>query len=209
MKPMWEVKKPGYDINNPKHVKSAKTVIKRRRTEFEKKTRRKLPLFADHIIQSEYKDNTVEQELENRRRTQEASREWWREFYKEHINKARQYREEVRALCRDETEFMEVLQEAVRSFTGKDKRNRWYLALMRIKKRLTPLSEAEDLILAWLEQESELITYNELYLRRADGMTRSEMIQALWSLRDRRLVVTSGSMETFAWQIAKGENRCP
>lgn len=202
MKPMWEVKRPGTDINNPDHVKSAKAVIKRRRTEFEKKTRKKLSLFADHIIETEYRDNTVEEELERRERFQEENREWFKEFNKKHFKQAREMRAQVRSLCADDNEFMDVLREAMTSFGVRhDKWNRWSLALLRIKKRLSPLSDAEDLVLAWLEQEIEPVTFKDLYQRRADGMTRKEMIDALWSLFDRRLVQTSGCLDTFAWQI--------
>ncbi len=56
-----------------KEINSAVGVIRRRRTNFEKKIRRKLPLFAEQVI-SEYQDQDPLEHLKNRERARFAAR---------------------------------------------------------------------------------------------------------------------------------------
>lgn len=215
MKLMSEIKRPGHDIHNPDHVKSAKTVIKRRRTEFEKKTRRRLPLFADHII-SEYKDASVESVLEQRRLAGESIQEFFSKMRKDNAARGRELRTEARVLCANDEEFFRLMRKALRVLCGQDKAYRWSYIIGKLKRRLQPLTINEDLVLAWLEQESEPVTHHELYLRRGDGVPRNEILEALQRLLDRELVTHAGLKkvkgcewyegEALAWRIANKNN---
>jgi hypothetical protein len=87
-----------------KEINSAIGVIKRRRTNFEKNVRRKLPLFAEQVI-SEYKDQDPLEHLQNREVSRRHTKEFWREYRIKERQKVREIRYEAKTLCADEREF--------------------------------------------------------------------------------------------------------
>lgn len=175
-----------------KEINSATGVIKRRRTNFEKKIRRKLPLFAEQVI-AEYKDQNPIEHLENRekwhKRTKEQNKEW-RIKDRELILNCRQ---EVFELCADREEFFKVLRRAVKIYRGTYKSHRWMGLRDKLKKRLQRISAAADLVLAWLEQETAPVSHWDIWRKRGDGLTPKQIADALHELSSRELACLVGS----------------
>lgn len=198
-----------------KEINSAIGVIRRRRTNFEKKARRKLPLFAEQLI-GEYQDQEPLEQLKDRERARFAARtsaKARREVDKQNVKK---YRREVRALCAADAEFRRLQRRAIQIYGSTYKERRWLFMRDRLRKRLKPLSESADLVLAWLEQENEAVSHWDLWRSRGDGaFSPKQIINALHELYRRELLILVGSkysksddgsvVPCAAWRLARSE----
>ncbi len=196
-----------------KEINSAIGVIRRRRTNFEKKVRRKLPLFAEQLI-GEYQDQNPLEPLKNREQARFAARmsaKARREVDKQNVKK---YRREVRALCADDAEFRRVGRRAIEIYGSTYKERRWLFMRDRLRKRLKPLTELADMVLAWLEQENQIVSYWDLWRSRGDGsFSPKQILDALHELYSRELLLLVGSkysksddgsvVPCAAWQLAR------
>ena len=177
-----------------KEINSANGVIKRRRTNFEKKIRRTLPLFADIVI-SEYKDQNSLEHLQNKQVSRENTKKFWRDWRIKEREKTRACRAEVKSICANEQEFRLIMRRVV-AFKAGNKMTRWQIFRDKLRQRSQPISEQADLVLAWLEQESEPVTHWDLWRRRGDGATPNEIGAALRELYSRELVLLIGAKLT-------------
>ena len=180
------MKKPGTDPTDRKTLSAAKGVATRRNNKFRKMVEEKLPLFAGELF-SGFEPDTAEKVLERRSIAQAGYAETLKERRISRREDVRRFRTECRALCRDDEEFFRLVRKRIGSFGGRHKWNRWYGLLLSLKKRLEPLSETADLVLAWLEQEYAPVTHWDLW-RRGDGLDWREISRALNELADRELI---------------------
>lgn len=174
-----------------KEINVARGVIKRRRTNYTKKVRKTLPLFADSLL-DEYKDQDV---LENAAQRRQRQTEYLNERPAKlaiERQKVREARYETLSLCKSDEEKLYIMRR-VAKFKGGSKQRRWQSFGDRLRRRLEPLSETADLVLAWLEQETEPVTHWDLWRRRGDGRTPVEISKALHELVDRELLEITGS----------------
>lgn len=90
----------------------------------------------------------------------------------------RKYRVEVMALVRSRAEYLYLVRKALRGFGGKSKSNRWYGLLLRMRRRLEPITDAMDLVHAWLEAwEGEPLTPYEIERKFGDGLLDIQQIK--------------------------------
>lgn len=171
-----------------KEINSARGVIRRRRTNFEKKVRRQLPLFADNLI-ADYVDRDPVEQLQIRAEAKRLTREG---VIAERIadkKRVGELRKEVRALCADDEDFLFIVRRGIEKFSSSYKWRRWLANYEVVKLRRQPLSPAADLVGAWLEQETEPVSHFDIWRRRGDGLTPKQVVQALNELSRREMAV--------------------
>lgn len=190
------MKKPGTDPTDPKTLSAAKGVATRRNNQFRKMVEQKLPLFAGELFES-FEPDTAEKVIERRILAQAEYAEVLKERRKKDRALIRRFRQECRELCRDAAEFKRLVRKSLQGFGRYSKWNRWYGLLMRLRNRLKPLSETADLVLAWLERETEPVTHFDLWRRRGDGLDWREISRALNELADHELVLVCPLQKTL------------
>jgi hypothetical protein len=172
--------KPSLDRSDPIVMNRAAGVAKRRNT----LARRKLPLFADQLPVV-----TAGQVMDER----ESNQLHWRpiriEMMKRFKERDREVRLRCRELCKDDEEFFYLMRRQFRSGYGLHSRtNRWGVLLMKLQRRLEPLSETAELVYAWMEQIDEPITYGELWRSCGDGLDQIVIFNALLELESKAFV---------------------
>lgn len=198
-----------------KEINSAIGVIRRRRTNFEKKVRRKLPLFAEQLI-NEYQDQNPLEQLKDRARARLAARTSAKAQGEVDKQNIRKYRRQVRALCADDVEFRRVQRRAIQIYGSTYNEHRWLFMRDRLRKRLKPLTEFADLVLAWLEQENKAVSHWDLWRSRGDGsFSPKQILGALHELYSRELLALVGSkysesddgsvVPCAVWRLARSE----
>lgn len=168
-----------------KDYQSAKTVATRKNNA----ERKKLPLFADQLPTW-----TPEQILERRTAAREAARIWREKFDASTAATIEDTRARIAALV-SEAEFAEIIEWVENAQLTPS--NAWSIVNMKIRRRMEPLTENEELVLAWLHNQEGDVTTDELHRRCGDGMARKDLLYALLGLQDRGLV-DGGLLRTCA-----------
>ncbi len=194
---------PSTDRSDPVVMRRAQAVANRKNNA----ERRRLPLFA-----AEAPVVTAEDVIARR----EVHRAEWararRQMAESEQARIRGYRRECRALCASDEEFLRLLRRMIGHFGClRSKSNRWHLLREKLRRRACPLTEHEDVVLAWLTAwERGPVTHHELHRACGDSlMGESELLAALGGLQERELIANdvgractvSGAPFCMTWRM--------
>lgn len=175
--------KPGTDLSDPKTLAGAKRIATRKNNDFKRMIETKLPLFAEEVS-ADFVPFTPEIVIERRIESQKDFKVWLKGFNDLQRKHIRQFRSEVQQLVTGAEEMRFMIRLVVK-MRGGDRSCRWGRALDLIKRRRTkPLSNNADLVLAWLRQDNRPMTHFEIWERRGDGLTPSDILKALMELNN-------------------------
>lgn len=148
---------------------------------------RKLPLFREQVL-AETPIQTPEMVLEQRIQCQANYREWRRGFNQLQIKHIREARTFVWQHVLPE-EFFRLLRKYVAKYP-RSRSVRWGQIKLKVERRVTPKTEREELVFAWLEiWEREPPTHFELHRSCGDGqMDARDVLAALNELWSRELI---------------------
>lgn len=201
-------KPPGIDPSNPKVMAGLRRVATRKNNDVLRMIERKLPLFREQVL-AETETMTPEKVLERRIAFRESYLEWRRGFNQLHMRHIRADRAFVWQHV-EPSEFFALLRKYMSKYP-RSRSTRWGQIKLKIERRIAPMTENEDLVLAWLEVwEREPPTHHELHRACGDGqMDARDVLRALSDLWDRELVemlparacAVSGVPSCCTWRI--------
>lgn len=183
---VWE-QRPGTDASNPKVMRGLKAIATRKNNDVRRMIDRKLPLFREQVL-AETPVETPETVLARRITCQENYRAWRRGFNELNMKHIREARAFVwRHVTRED--FWRLLRKYVATHP-RSRSVRWGQIKLKIERRVSPLSEHAELVLAWLEiWERQPPTHFELHRSCGDGqMGARDVLVALNELWARELV---------------------
>lgn len=177
---------PGTDLNDPKVLSGAKRVATRRNNKARRKLeaeRERLALFADQLpTTADLPVVTPEEVIQKREEARQVHAEWRVEFDALQAKHLAETKAKIAALVMPE-EYAEIKAKAAACSFGE--RIGWDIAEMEIKRRLEPISnDALHVLLLLCNQEVD-VTVDEFHRKCGDGMTREQMLKALFELQNR------------------------